>query len=162
MKLTKILEQILPEIGDATKEPYAYRLFSDYGDGDREYGFVTDSGTQYEVQIIDSIHNKPGKPKVTNLQFGALDEDGELDFDMQTGDNDVYKVMSTIVKIVKEDIKKYPTDIIQYSPSKREGDKDSNSNVRDKLYSRYIKAQFPNAKIVQTNTRGDIKVILNP
>jgi hypothetical protein len=69
--------------------------------------------------------------------------------------------MSTIVEIVKKDLESNDADIIEFSPSKRKGDRDQDpmSNVRTQLYSRYIKGQFPNAEVTQT-TLGDIRVIL--
>jgi hypothetical protein len=68
--------------------------------------------------------------------------------------------MATIVAIVKKDLKSNHTDILEFSPSKRAGDKDPMSNVRTKLYSRYIKGQFPNAEVTKT-LHGDIRVNLN-
>jgi hypothetical protein len=70
--------------------------------------------------------------------------------------------MSTIVSIVKKDLKSNHADIIEFSPTKREDkdiDKDPLDNVRTQLYLRYIKGQFPNSEVKQT-PYGDIQVDL--
>lgn len=70
--------------------------------------------------------------------------------------------MSTIVSIVKKDLKSNPADIIEFSPTKREDkdiDNDPMNNARTKLYLRYIKSQFPNSEVKQT-LYGDIQVDL--
>ena len=51
MKLTKILNQVITEIGDSTKEPYGpIDLITD-DEAERQYGFSTDSGIIYEVKV---------------------------------------------------------------------------------------------------------------
>jgi hypothetical protein len=161
MKLTKILESVLTtEIGDSTKEPYGpIDLITD-DEAERQYGFSTDSGIIYEVKV-ETFYRGEGKPVIARVQFGIIDEDGVISFDTHTGENDIYRIMSTIVSIVKKDLQENHADIIEFSPSKREGskDKDPMSNVRTQLYSRYIKGQFPNAQVTRT-IPGDIQVKL--
>ena len=161
MKLTKILESVLiTEIGDSTKQPYGpIDLITD-DESERQYGFSTDSGIIYEVKV-ETFYRGEGKPVIARVQFGIIDEDGDISFDTQTGENDIYRIMSTIVSIVKKDLQENHADIIEFSPSKREGgkDKDPMSNVRTQLYSRYIKGQFPNAQVTRT-IPGDIQVKL--
>ena len=160
MKLTKILKEVISEIGDASKEPYGpIHVFTD-DEAERQYGFSTDSGTIYEVKV-ETFYRGEGKPIIARVSFGIIGQDGDISYDAQTGENDIYRIMSTIVEIVKKDLKSNHADIIEFSPSKREGDKDKDpmSNVRTKLYSRYIKGQFSKAEVTQT-TLGDIRVIL--
>ena len=160
MKLTKILEEVMSEIGDASKEPYGpIHVFTD-DEAERQYGFSTDSGTIYEVKV-ETFYRGEGKPIIARVSFGIIEQDGDISYDAQTGENDIYRIMSTIVEIVKKDLKSNDADIIEFSPSKRKGDRDQDpmSNVRTQLYSRYIKGQFPNAEVTQT-TLGDIRVIL--
>jgi len=160
MKLIEMLEQVMSEIGDASKEPYPFKRITDEDD-EREYIFSTDSGFKYEVNIVTNKEDA-----ISRVGFGVInDETGELSYEKQTGEQDVYKIMSTITAIVKEDLKTnpYQIDTIEFTPSKRKDnttDKDPTSNVRTKLYSRYIKGQFPNAEVTQT-IHGDIRVILN-
>jgi hypothetical protein len=163
MKLTKILNQVITEIGDSTKQPYGPIDTITDDKAERQYGFSTDSGIIYEVKV-ETFYRGEGKPVIARVQFGIIEEDGDISFDAQTGENDIYRIMSTIVQIVKKDLQENHADIIEFSPSKRAGedkDKDPMSNVRTQLYSRYIKGQFPNAQVTRT-IGGDIKVILNP
>ena len=160
MKLIKILKEVMAEIGDASKEPYGPIDTITDDEAERQYGFSTDSGTIYEVKV-ETFYRGEGKPVIARVSFGIIGPDGDLSYDAQTGESDIYRIMSTIVEIVKKDLKSNDADIIEFSPSKRKGDKDQDpmSNVRTQLYSRYIKGQFPNAEVTQT-TLGDIRVIL--
>ena len=155
------LIDILKEIGDASKEPYGPIDVITDDEAERQYGFSTDSGTIYEVKV-ETFYQGPTRPVIARVLFGIIEQDGDISYDAQTGENDIYRIMSTIVEIVKKDLKSNHADIIEFSPSKREGDKDKDpmSNVRTKLYSKYIKGQFPNAEVTQT-IHGDIRVILN-
>lgn len=154
---------LLKEIGDASKKPYGPIDTLTDDEAERQYGFSTDSGIIYEVKV-ETFYRGEGKPVIARVQFGIIDEDGDVSYDAQTGENDIYRIMSTIVEIVKKDLKDNHADIIEFTPSKRKDtstDKDPMSNVRTNLYSRYIKGQFPNAEVTRT-IPGDIKVILNP
>ena len=162
MKLKRILKEVLSEIGDASKEPYGPIDTITDDEAERQYGFETESGTLYQV-TIETIDDGPemGRPVKAVVKFGTIEQDGDISYDAQTGENDIYRVMSTILSIVKKDLKSNPAEEIVFSPSKREGNKDKNpmSNVRTKLYSKYIKAQWPEAEIGRT-LHGDIKVRL--
>jgi hypothetical protein len=150
----------LTEIGDASKQPYGPIDTITDDEAERQYVFETESGTIYEVKV-DTFYRGPGRPVIARVNFGTIGEEGDISYDTQTGENDIYRIMSTIVQIVKKDLKSNHADIIEFSPSKRAGDKDKDpmSNVRTKLYSRYIKGQFPNAKVTKT-LLGDIQVKL--
>lgn len=160
MKLTKILKEVMSEIGDASKEPYGPIDTITDDEAERQYGFSTDSGTIYEVKV-ETFYRGEGKPIIARVSFGIIGQDGDISYDAQIGENDIYRIMSTIVEIVKKDLESNDADIIEFSPSKRKGDRDQDplSNVRTQLYSRYIKGQFPNAEVTQTML-GDIRVIL--
>jgi hypothetical protein len=160
MKLTKILKEVMSEIGDASKEPYGPIDTITDDEAERQYGFSTDSGTVYEVKV-ETFYRGEGKPIIARISFGIIGQDGDISYDAQTGENDIYRIMSTIVEIVKKDLKSNDADIIEFSPSKRKGDRDQDplTNVRTNLYARYIKGQFSKAEVTQT-TLGDIRVIL--
>ena len=160
MKLTKILKEVISEIGDASKEPYPFKRVTDDYD-ERQYIFSTDSGFQYEVKI-ETIEGSPMEPVIARVGFGVIDETDDISYVKQTGENDVYKIMATVTAIVKQDLKSNDADVIEFSPSKRRNkdvDEDPMSNVRTQLYSRYIKGQFPNAE-VQFDDYGDVRVRL--
>jgi len=166
-------ESRITEIGDASKQPYGPIDTITDDEAERQYGFETESGTIYEVKVV-TFYRGPGRPVIARVSFGTIGDEGDISYDTQTGENDIYRIMSTIVSIVKKDLESNHADIIEFSPSKREVKKDSKkakagiqvdtdaiNNVRTKLYSRYIKGQFSNAKVTQT-LDGDIRVILNP
>jgi hypothetical protein len=151
----------LSEIGDASRQPYPFKLVIDdiY---EREYIFSTDSGFQYEVEV-ETIEGDPMEPVIARVGFGVIDDTDEVSYVKQTGENDVYRIMSTITSIVKKDLRSNSADFIEFSPSKRQDkdiDQDPMANVRTQLYSRYIKSQFPNSE-VQVDDYGDIRVNLN-
>lgn len=151
----------ISEIGDASKEPYSpIDTISDTED-ERQYGFSTESGTIYQVDVV-TFYRGPMDPVIARVNFGTITDDGDIDYDTQTEENNIYRIMSTIVSIVKKDLKSNHADVIEFSPTKREGrdiDKDPLDNVRTKLYLRYIKSQFPNSEVKQT-LYGDIQVDL--
>ena len=157
----------ISEIGDASKAPYGPIDTITNTEQDREYRFSTgpnDSGIRYQVDII-TFYRGPNKPIVARVAFGIADKYGDVDYDTQTNKNDIYRVMSTIVSIVKTDLKSNPADIIEFHPNKREGkDIDPLDNARTQLYLRYIKGQFKDgefkdAQVTQT-LDGDIQVDL--
>jgi hypothetical protein len=149
----------MSEIGDASKEPYPFRLNTETEDT-RVYNFSTISGFNYMV-MIHNLFGDPMDPVLANVGFAIIDDnDGGFDYEKETGEQDVYKILSTITAIVKEDLKNNPADILTFSPSKRKDkDQDPMSNVRTNLYTRYIKSKFPNSE-VQADDYGDIRVYL--
>jgi len=154
-------KKVMKEIGDASKEPYGPIDTITDDEGDRQYGFKTKSGTIYEVKV-ETFYRGEGKPVIARVQFGIIGEDGDISYDAQTGENDIYRIMATIVAVVKKDLKSNHADIIEFSPSKRKDktvDKNPIDNVRTRLYSKYIKGQFKDAEVTQT-LHGDIRVIL--
>jgi hypothetical protein len=159
MKLSKILKEVMSEIGDASKQPYGPIDTITDTEQDREYRFSTDSGTIYQVDVI-TFYRGPNKPVVARVAFGITDKYGDVDYDTQTNKNDIYRIMSTIVSIIKKDLESNHADIIEFHPNKREGkDIDPLDNARTQLYLRYIKGQFPNSEVTQT-LDGDIRVDL--
>jgi hypothetical protein len=172
LELAKHKANLLTEIGDASKEPYGPIDTITDDEAERQYGFETESGTLYEVKV-ETIDDGPWNPVIARVQFGIVGEEGDIDYYSQTEENDIYRVMATIVAAVKKDLKSNPADIIEFSPSKREVKPNSKraragikidtaplDNVRTKLYSRFIKAQFSKAEVTAT-LHGDIRVNLN-
>ena len=164
LQLAKIKQFLLQEIGDASKAPYSPIDTITDTEQDREYRFSTDSGALYQVDVI-TFYRGPNKPIVARVAFGVTDKYGDTDYDTETNANDIYRVMATIVSIVKKDLQSNPADTIEFHPNKREdkdSDKDPMDNVRTQLYLRYIKGQFRDAQATQTPD-GDIQVALpNP
>jgi hypothetical protein len=107
-------------------------------------------GPTYEISvwtIPQGEKDNPLPPKA-DVSFGIVNDwDGDINYDKLTNQGDMYKVMSTVAAIVKQDIARTGARKIQFVPSKRKGSKDRNMNVRTQLYMRYIQSQFPNSKI---------------
>ena len=140
LQLAKLKQHLLQEIGDASKEPYSYQLIAD-DEEERIYEFTTTLGMIYEI-TIETIFEQT---VIAIVKFGTVEPNDpyNVNYSAQTGDSDVYRVMSTIVAIVKEDLKNNDADIIQFEPSKRSGkDSDVTNNVRANLYKRYIKSEL--------------------
>jgi hypothetical protein len=179
IQLAKIKQYLLKEIGDASKAPYGpIDTISDTED-EREYGFSTstdESGIRYQVDVV-TFYRGPMDPVIARVNFGTITDDGDINYDTQTEENDIYRIMATIVSIVKKDIRSNHADIIEFSPTKRtvkqnskraragiQVDTDPMDNVRTKLYLRYIKGQFKDGEFkdaqVKQTPHGDIQVDL--
>jgi hypothetical protein len=179
LQLAKIKQFLLQEIGNASKAPYSPIDTITNTEQDREYRFSTGpngSGIRYQVDII-TFYRGPNKPVVARVAFGTADEYGDVDYDTQTEENNIYRVMATIVSIVKQDLQSHHADIIEFHPNKRtidpnskraragiQVDTDPLDNARTQLYLKYIKGQFQDgefkdAQVTQTPD-GDIQVDL--
>jgi hypothetical protein len=179
LQLAKIKQHLLQEIGDASKAPYSPIDTISDTDDEREYGFSTSedpSGIRYQVNVV-TFYRGPMDPVIARVNFGTITDDGDINYDTQTNKNDIYRVMATIVSIVKRDLKSNHADIIEFSPTKRtvkqnskrakagiQVDTDLMNNARTQLYLRYIKGQFRDGEFkdsqVTETPDGDIKVDL--
>ena len=146
----------LKEIGDASAKPYRWDWTIE--DGDKAYVFYTDSGERYVV-VVDVLEaeDDPFTARGLNrldVKFGTTSAIGQTDFDKVPSKGELYKVMATVVDIVKQelDTKGY-IKAIEFSPSKRKDKgKDKLSNARVELYKRFLKNFYPN---VEYQTYGD-------
>jgi hypothetical protein len=102
---------------EALDSSYAYKV----GPDNRFY-FTTDLNIEYRVTIIPSLENS------VEILFSSKDAKGSYDIKM-TGTGDQYKVMGTIVKIIKEYVDNKKPSKISFSALKSEPSK-------IKLYSR--------------------------
>ena len=148
-------DSILNEIGDLSQVPYKWKTFpKPKGSNDpySYYDFSTDNGTKYQV-----IFNREEFGKTVNydMSFVAKGKDGKgFSADALTGDNEPLKIMSTIVDITKEQIKKAgDVEFITFEPTKgKTGEEGAKGNTRSKLYKIIIKKNFPKAKVSGTDT----------
>ena len=176
LQLAKMKQHLLKEIGDASKAPYSPIDTITDTEQDREYRFSTDAGAQYQVVII-TFYRGANKPVVARVAFGVTDKWGDVDYNTQTEENNIYRVMATIVSIVKQDIQSNYADIIEFHPNKRtidpnskrakagiQVDTDPLDNARTQLYLKYIKGQFQDGEFKDTQVTqtpdGDIQVDL--
>jgi hypothetical protein len=125
-------EQQLNEVGDDSIKPYKWVKTFDSGK-DVEYSFKTDSNIDYIVTIS----------WIENNDF-VVDFTADGLYLTSTNDRDVFKIMSTIVYIIKSYINHNKNiENIVIRPSKRTSDDKSRKNI----YMHYIKKQLPNNNV---------------
>jgi hypothetical protein len=152
---SKFKDKLLPvnEVGEANLEPYKWEEINSGRTTSVE--FITPSETKYEV---DLMHTEIDDPEDEDMSLEALDieflakpkgaEGSSSKIVVNKGE--LYKVMSTIVDIIKHYLRQYKGDIkaIVYSPSKKSSEENFGSQ-RDNLYRAFILKAFPDAKIEQ-------------
>jgi len=145
----KLLD-ILKEVGEATAKPYKWEMESYIDEEDyKRYAFKTDSGLNYELEIAVSEGDKELDSAV--VTFGIVEEDGSdyfTDYEKVPTKGELYKVMATVVSILKDFIKKNKqVKYIYFTTNKLGKDLDKEQSSRLNLYRRYIQTHLPNAKI---------------
>ena len=121
------------------------------------YSFTTDNGVHYEVRFgrkQDNILN-------ATIVFGVTNEEYEGEEYSITNKGEVYRVMSTIVEVVRLYRAEHPNvNSFEFTGEQSEKEKIKNKNVRLKLYSRYIPMVFgKNWKTIITDDKTLIKKI---
>ncbi len=104
------------------------------------YLFTTDSGVEYEVRFA---RKKDNLLKAT-IAFGVLNDEYEGEEYVVTNKGEVFRVMATIVKIVKTYIKEHPNiRSFEFTGEPTMGENESKgSTKRLRLYMRYLKDIF--------------------
>lgn len=142
LEIKKIIESIIKEIGDVSAKSYKYKPTAQPFKNFDTYKFTTDSDLEYTLNLI--------------LEFNEEDDMYmEIEFLVNSGDyyqitnkGEMYKIMSTVIKITKDVLNKSKNKDIKgiiYSPAGL--NKDDFGVKRDRLYQIFIKKQFPNATI---------------
>ena len=137
MKHLKLFEELINEIGDASAKPYKWKWTNpNY----RTYStFKTDSGLQYEVNtdIVDNTDWDGGVELTIEYGVDTKASSGATttDYKVVTNRGEMFRVMATIVDIVKTLLKKRPdVEFLEFQGSKnKDGDQ-----RRNKLYMAYI------------------------
>jgi hypothetical protein len=175
MKLIKILEEIITEIGDAEgKKPYTISPRKSKDNTIIEYKFQSDNGAKYKAYVLKNMWNEKygdsSSPLLANYDvlFGKVSKAaGGINFDVSSKDKrhkfgDIFRVMATMIEIVNQEIEHdlsngiKPT-IITISPSKRRdksGDKDMSDMRRANLYLAYVKEHMPPGSTVEMDKDG--------
>lgn len=128
------LKDIIKEIGEGTT-PYKWKG-PEEGNHEVEYTFVTEDGDEYTVHFGESYNpNYEGipyelefyvsSPGDTQYQTGAVTNKGKQ-----------YRIISTIMDIIPNFIKEFPSTMITFTGSDKGG---SETNQRDLLYQAYVK-----------------------
>jgi hypothetical protein len=137
--------KILNEIGDASAKNYEYKLaYYTPKFNETTFSFKTDSDIEYNV-IIEKEYDDELKKTGIDVSFG-VDEN----YDKVLNKGELYKVMSTVFKIVKDFITKdNEIEYISYNPSKKTDIENLNTNQRNLLYKKFIQQHIPNVKFIQ-------------
>ena len=140
---TKI--QDLEEVGEATQKPYKWTVKKSYWEAslmEITYSFTTDKGIKYEALFYENA----------DYRFDFLFyPEGGLAMDI-VNKGELFRVMSTIVDIMKDFIKKEKWSVIEYASVKQhKGDE-----RREKLYAAYLKKNLPDGIEVDELGGGDI------
>tara|TARA_R110001592_G_scaffold5171_3_gene28653 strand:+ start:2056 stop:2481 length:426 start_codon:yes stop_codon:yes gene_type:complete len=103
------------------------------------YSFTTDSEVNYEVRFgrkQDNILN-------ATIVFGVTNEEYDGEEYSITNKGEVYKVMATIVEVVRLYKAEHPNvNSFEFTGEQSDKEKNKNKNVRLRLYSRYISQVF--------------------
>lgn len=102
------------------------------------YGFVTENDIEYEVRFA----RKKDNILHVIIAFGVLNEEFEDDEYALTNKGDIFKVMNTIVAIIKIYFSEHQhIRIFEFTGVSKEDDKNETSQ-RSKLYIRYLPKIF--------------------
>jgi len=103
------------------------------------YSFTTASDEVYEVRF----GRKEDNILHASIVFGVTNEKYDGEEYSLTNKGEVYRVMRTVVEIVKIYRKEHPNvKRIEYTGEQSQKEKSRNKNIRLALYSRYIKEVF--------------------
>lgn len=147
------LKDILNEVGEATSAPYKWKkVFTT--ERSVFFTFTTDQDTSYKVSLENYVYkdfkeNDKEYPAI-EVTFGITPNDMPTNVSyvgnvsIVTNKGEMYRVMSTIVDIIKDYIKRNDNiKVIVYEPIKKEDEK---GFKRNDLYMAFIKKQIPTAK----------------
>jgi hypothetical protein len=102
------LIDILHEIGEASAKPYEYNFIPSR----KEAYFDTDEGTPYKVAFgVDG-------DKEMEIAFGVVDGRDIMDYEIDTNEGNLFRVMSTIMKIINQAVSKFKPDKIVFGAAK--------------------------------------------
>lgn len=111
------------------------------------YSFVTESGVNYEVRFGRKQNNILN----ATIVFGVTNEEYDGEEYSITNKGEVYRVMATIVDVVRKYKKEHPNiNLFEYTGEQSEKGKRKNKNVRLALYNRYIRKVFDERWTINT------------
>ena len=149
------------EVGEANLKPYKWEEVD--AEGYYTYTrFITDSETQYDVDIKTTVYFPPGQmdsQPALEIEFSAKPKGAEgSSAKIVVNKGEMYRVMATIVNIIKKYIKKFKAQAIIYSPSKKSSEENFGTQ-RDNLYRAFISKAIPGVTFKQS---GDFITAILP
>ena len=115
------------------------------------YFFTSDSGINYEVRF----GRKQDNILHATIVFGVTNDEFDGEEYSVTNKGELYKVMSTIVKIVKTYMQEHPKmTCYEFTGIAKEEEHEDKMSARIKLYHRYVPKILPEGwrYIINTNT----------
>lgn len=105
------------------------------------YKFFSDSGMEYEVRFA----RKKDDLLSACIAFGVTNDEFDGEEYIETNKGEVYRVMTTIVEIVKMYISEHKNvNSFEFYGEPTDGEDDEHETKRLKLYSRYFQRAFAN------------------
>jgi len=140
--------ETLNEVGEASTTPYKWEeAYNDHMV--MEVSFETESGVEYMVQLQRAAYK--GVP-ILEVEFtaGMVDPDtgGTMSSKAIINKGELFRVMSTIVDIIKYYVDNTEAQGVTYSPSKK-GDETISTNQRNTLYKAFLTKQVPGVELIQ-------------
>ena len=148
------------EVGEANLKPYKWEEVD--AEGYYVYvHFVTDSETQYDVDIKSTMYFPPGQMDsvpALEIEFLAKPKDAQgSSAKVVVNKGELYRVMATLADIIKKYLKKSKAQAIIYSPSKKSSEENFGTQ-RDNLYRAFISKAFPGTTFKKSG--DDVTAIL--
>lgn len=142
-------------IGKLSKLQKPYKIIPPPIESGSTYYFETDSGMNYEVRFGRKQNNILN----TSIVFGVINDEFEGEEYSQTNKFEVFRVMATIVEIVRTYKRLHPKiNCYEFTgePTKKEMDKEG--RIRLMLYNRYLTTVFDNSwEFIKEHNRTLVK-----
>jgi hypothetical protein len=125
----------LKEIGEGTKT-YSWRFDDEDADGNCFYSFDTENST-YSVGIANL------EDGMYDLSFNTTSKDGDPDTGLDTNEGVPLRVLSTVVEIAKDFLKRKDPEIVIFRPIKTKEANKGGDQRRFNLYGAYLRKNLP-------------------
>jgi hypothetical protein len=120
-------------------------LYPDFGENGL-YNFTTKNGIQYEVMF----GRRESNPLHVSVVFGVINEEFEGEEYSETKQHDQYKVIATVIKIVKHYIAtKNHLKLVEFAGVSRDNESEKTSNIRMRFFSRYLHDIFDESWLLE-------------
>jgi hypothetical protein len=125
----------LNEIGEGTRT-YSWRFNDEDADGNCFYSFDTENST-YSVGVANL------EDGMYDLSFNTTSPDGDPDVGLDTNEGVPLRVLSTVVEIAKDFIKRKDPEIVIFRPIKTKEANKGGDQRRFNLYGAYLRKNLP-------------------
>ena len=125
----------LKEIGEGTKT-YSWRFDDEDADGNCFYSFDTENST-YSVGVANL------EDGMYDLSFNTTSKDGDPDTGLDTNEGVPLRVLSTVVEVAKDFLKRKDPEIVIFRPIKTKEANKGGDQRRFNLYGAYLRKNLP-------------------